>query len=1219
MKTEPEVSPAKPEGKTMPPANSAMPAIASAGVPRSCKRVCSTLSRQRGTVPAALVPWRSLAPAKEQPRLRRHLFCLLALGSSLFASFGGSFVYENAWELQSDGDFNGDSLRDLLIVDKATGSYRVGYQVTPGVYAWASARASGIANATGLGIGKLDSLVFDSLALTGPDANRVNILDAANTTLAGQPVSVFIPSLGPNSVAAIDIGGGGNTAHDDLCVASLYNGLPAFRETLLRNDGTTNRTLLSDSSINYLRERANPVLLHTNRYPRLAMFQRNVGVNYDYFSFFDLSGGSALNIFNIATAQTPKPYEYVTGQFDSATPYTEFLFYPPGGWYFYEYQVTEPSSNNYAVVYTNVFTLTNFIDRLFVLPGVTDTKLLVFDTNGVSAAVYNFDGRNPPVVAQAFAAAPGEHFTGAGVLGANGFMAYSAPLGQNTSAKFRQWKWNGLSYSNSASGDLPRISTYSASGNVMQFQHEPFVTNNPVLLRLNSAGDWASSLVFSGLPGNISVQTETFLTSTQGLVNPTLTTLGAAHPLAAFGLANQYSNMISLFSFTPPAGDKISDVTISPLPGIYPGSIKLQFAAANPSDSIFFRQGGGAWTTWSNSLSAIVFTNTTVQYYGQPSSGVGKSAVKSATYSFTQGPATLDSKGDGIPDYVKIARGLSLTGSRDSDGDGYSDLEELIHGTDPLSNSSVPTNYPHLDDQAAFDLNVTPRPWDGFSNAITLCATGAVLHAYDFQGALLGSGATDTNHWPVAPITNISIVVEDRLVSVTTDPHYYILTTNTDTKVGREMLGLAAVPAPQFPAVPYIYGGGNITNEALNWIAAASNVFNHLPRATLAQTLNNNSTLEALLFELRVAQLLAARSNAWWTNITLFPSRVADAGRTNPPQSLLLSLESAATNQPGYKLQTAFGLISNLVETSVSPPIASLRAVVQDIYRIDSLLNNTNPSRFVLPVDEIRYFLWQGTLDPDYLAWATTSNQFAAATTGAASILAAVSGRPTTNVFLVVRNDTLTGPCRILDLLAGGVTFALQDASSLPFNFPNNFQLLPGTVVQVSGYTDVTNSSCAYQALEATSVLLNSVPIATDTDASGNLLIDSWENRFFGAVGVADPFGDADGDGYQNIQEMLEGTDPLDPYGHPTVPIAHFAPPVLDLVPNGSQVELHFLWPASYVNRFNFGVRHSPALSTPFTDLPIAAPVGVAGYEFQITFTVPATSQHFYFLTIALR
>ncbi len=1130
-----------------------------------------------------------------------------------------AFVYESAWEMQSDGDFDGDGRRDLVIVDKETGDYRIAYQLAPGTFTWVSARASGIAGATGLAIGKLNSLTFDSLALTSPGANRINILDANNTGVAGLPASAFIPSLGPNAVAAIDIGGGGNTANDDLYVASIYNGMAAFRESLVRNDGTTNRTIISDNGIAYLRERANAVLLHTNRAARLGLFQRNVAFNTDYFSIFDLASGAALNVATVATAQTPKPYEYVTGQFIGSNPYQQFLFYPPTGWYFYTYQVTEPTPGNYNLVYTNSFSLTNFIDRLFVLPGTNATQILVLDTNGVNAVVYAFDGQTAPVVVQSFTAAPGEHFTGAGVLGNSGFMAYSAPLGQNSSAKFRQYAWNGSGYTPIAAGDLPRISSYSASGNVMQFQFEPFVNNNPVLLRLNSAGDWTGNLGISGSPATVSVRSETFLNSTQGLVNPTLTTVGAAHPLAAFGLANQYSNMISLFSFTPPAGDKISDVTISPSPGIYPTSVALRFTAANPTDNVYFRIGNGPWVTWTSGMLAYVFTNTSVQYYGKPTSGTAKSAIKSAAYAFTQSPATRDSKGDGIPDYVKIALGLPLTGSRDSDGDGYSDLEELIHGTDPLNPNAAPTNYPHLDDQAVFDVNVTPRPWDGFSNAVSLCATGAVVHAFDFQSALLGAGLVASNTWPVAFISNITIVAENRLVVQATDPHYGILTSNADTKVGREMVGLVTLPAVQFPPVPYVYGGGSLATEALNWIASASNTFNHLPRVMLTRNLTLNSTLESALFETKIAQLLGARGYPWWTNLTLFPFRVTDTGRTNPPQSMLLSLESATTNQPGYKLQTIFGTVSNLVENSAAPAIASLRAVAQDIYRIDSLLNNTNPAKFALPLDELRYFLANGTLDSDYSPVSVTSGQFAAAVNGASTILAAVSARPTTNVYLLVRGDTVGGPCRVLDFLGGGPTFALIESSGLPFTFPNNFQLLPGSVVQVTGYTDVVSPSCAYPAIEVTSVLLTSVPLATDTDANGNLLIDTWEKRFFGAVGIADPFGDADGDGYQNLQEMLEGTDPRDGFGHPLVPPVAFSAPVLELVPAGTQGELHFLWPAYYINRFNFGVRHTSDLTTAFADLPVSNPVGVSGDEFKITFAIPTTAAHFYYLVISLR
>ena len=109
-----------------------------------------------------------------------------------------------------------------------------------------------------------------------------------------------------------------------------------------------------------------------------------------------------------------------------------------------------------------------------------------------------------------------------------------------------------------------------------------------------------------------------------------------------------------------------------------------------------------------------------------------------------------------------------------------------------------------------------------------------------------------------------------------------------------------------------------------------------------------------------------------------------------------------------------------------------------------------------------------------------------------------------------------------------------------------------------------------------------------------------------------------DGFGYSNLQEMLEGSDPLDPYDHPSVPPVHFAQPVLSFIQVGGQVELHFQWPAVYIGRFNFGVQHSAALNSPFSALSVTGPIGVLGDEFKMTFSAPATPQHFYYLTIAL-
>jgi hypothetical protein len=340
-----------------------------------------------------IIPWRFPWGARRPP-LRR-TFALIFLLAVPRGGAAPAFVYESAYELQSDGDFDGDGRRDLIIVDKATGNYRIGYQLSVGSFTWDSTRASGIANATSLAIGRLDSLAFDSFALTGPDANRLNILDANDPASAALPLSAFIPALGPNAVAAIDIGGADNTPLDDLYVASMDNGVSAYRETLLRTNATSASAALADNAVSFLRERVNPVLLHTNRAPRLALFERNTAPNSNTFRLFDTSSGAVVPVASVLTTRLPTPSEYVTGQFDTANPYTQVLTYSPSTSSFNEYQVTEPTPGTYTLVLSGAFTLTNVIDRLFVLPATNGLKLLALDVNGVSATVYAFDGTYP--------------------------------------------------------------------------------------------------------------------------------------------------------------------------------------------------------------------------------------------------------------------------------------------------------------------------------------------------------------------------------------------------------------------------------------------------------------------------------------------------------------------------------------------------------------------------------------------------------------------------------------------------------------------------------------------------------------------------------------------------------------------------------------------------------------------------------------------------------
>jgi hypothetical protein len=107
-----------------------------------------------------------------------------------------------------------------------------------------------------------------------------------------------------------------------------------------------------------------------------------------------------------------------------------------------------------------------------------------------------------------------------------------------------------------------------------------------------------------------------------------------------------------------------------------------------------------------------------------------------------------------------------------------------------------------------------------------------------------------------------------------------------------------------------------------------------------------NDTLAAALVERKIGQILAARGLHWGTNITLFPFRPSDVGRSNVTQALLLSLEKETTNGlPAFRLQTMYQTISNLVEQSSFGAIINLRAVAHEIYDICS--THKTPTRLI--------------------------------------------------------------------------------------------------------------------------------------------------------------------------------------------------------------------------------------------------------------------------------
>src|ERR1035437_6341364 len=94
-------------------------------------------------------------------------------------SLAPSAGYESPREFFSGGDFDKDGRTDLVIVDKESGKYRLGYQLTPGVFSWVDCRMSGIKGIAGVRLGHLLAADHAALAFTSPDDNQIPLVDVS--------------------------------------------------------------------------------------------------------------------------------------------------------------------------------------------------------------------------------------------------------------------------------------------------------------------------------------------------------------------------------------------------------------------------------------------------------------------------------------------------------------------------------------------------------------------------------------------------------------------------------------------------------------------------------------------------------------------------------------------------------------------------------------------------------------------------------------------------------------------------------------------------------------------------------------------------------------------------------------------------------------------------------------------------------------------------------
>ncbi len=361
-----------------------------------------------------------------------------------------AFIYETPQEFFTSGDFDRDGRVDLAIVDKESGKYRLGYQLTPGTFSWVDCRPSGIKGVAGFSTGCLLAANRDAAVFTSPDANQITLVDISSATASGKPVTVsFTAALGPNTVVAVDIGGDGNTPLADLTVGSIYNSPDPYLGVLLRNDGAE-FPKLAEVPLPGPAVRGNRLLLKAGQ-PEVVcgLIQGEKG---DTLQIADFSHGKPEGI---ATAtDLPAVADYTVGNFRGAS-LPGFIVYKPGAKSVTVRPVEEPTPGQFQFGVGQSFDLGQPVRRVIALNQGGAKRLFVIFGEGEKAGVYDFDGTKAPALVQSLAAT-NDLFTCA--LGtADGFVTFSRPAAGKFSTRYQVFQASGGAYTVGQFGGLASL------------------------------------------------------------------------------------------------------------------------------------------------------------------------------------------------------------------------------------------------------------------------------------------------------------------------------------------------------------------------------------------------------------------------------------------------------------------------------------------------------------------------------------------------------------------------------------------------------------------------------------------------------------------------------------------------------------------------------------------------------------------------------------------
>jgi len=556
---------------------------------------------------------------------------LLALAAgALFNPARAAQVHETADEWLGSGDFDGDGRTDVLVVDKRTGNARVALQNVGGTIDWAPPMATGADPVSALAVGRFAQTNRDAIAVSGAGLNRIHILNLSHPT--NTPVVLNPPHPEVAFLVGLDAPYGTNDFRSWLDVGShdpgitLLDLLGFVADSLTAFEDQVAADGYMDSASSFRRTTSDATLI-------AAMLRGGSNDTFVAYAYTN-TVSPVLQRPNLATGT-----EYAFGTFNNE-PLPRLLFYVPGQSNIVVQALTNTGSG-FAFAEAELSTFSSPVDDVYYVDEGTNGLAVVRFGDGVRG-MRPSSGTGQLQLAYSFSAgASGNVVRGVVPFGTGKFVLLSGASNLLASTYAQVFARDGSgNYVQTSSNTLSVLTTSATRGNVWLFPLEPFVSANaPMIASLNAAA-WSS--LPSGLPGMLSVQSETDGGPASGLGNRSTNNFGSPPAGTAYALPNQYRDDISIFSYSPVQTPAPSVVTITPPPGSYTGPIQISFTKLDSSDDVYFRENpASAWQLYGGSFALT--NNATIEYYGSTLSG-DRGRSQSATYTLASTTTPLESR-----------------------------------------------------------------------------------------------------------------------------------------------------------------------------------------------------------------------------------------------------------------------------------------------------------------------------------------------------------------------------------------------------------------------------------------------------------------------------------------------------------------------------------------------------------------------------------------------